>query len=371
MAMRLTRVLLGVLVAGLVAPASAHELWFHPGAGGAAGWARLTFGDSPDLDAAKRATEIEHAQVWADGQRLAVQRRPDGLEVRLPDHPPAVLSAFADRGVVNSRGDAFVIQLAAYAQAQAVEPGQAERLGLGDQQVRLLLITRSEGPPVVQASWRGQAVANAPIKLFHQGAAAIDMQTDGQGRIPCPDLGKGPCWLLLEVRDQKPGRRNSQDYSHIRYKATLAIAAQAALRPAAADCLARVRDLHGAAGPWAVAGYRIGARALKELGLPRHSQNLDVVHHCPAEVQYSCIADGVQAATGASPGKLNLGIKTAPREHLRTLIRDKASGRTLIFTLTPELTRSIANLPQDRLEAEGQRVAQLPDDCIFQISTSH
>ncbi|HMB02756.1 MAG TPA: hypothetical protein VKP69_03330, partial [Isosphaeraceae bacterium] len=37
------------------------------------------------------------------------------------------------------------------------------------------------------------------------------------------------------------------------------------------DCLTRVREIHGAAGPWAVAGYRIGERALEELKLPRHS----------------------------------------------------------------------------------------------------
>src|SRR3954447_14031898 len=69
-------------------------------------------------------------------------------------------------------------------------------------------------------------------------------------------------------------------------------------------CLARVREIHGASGPWAVVGYRMGERALKDLGLHRHSFSLMVVHRCPAQVQYSCVADGLQAATGASPGKL-------------------------------------------------------------------
>lgn len=56
------------------------------------------------------------------------------------------------------------------------------------------------------------------------------------------------------------------------------------------ECLARVKEVHGAAGPWAVAGYRIGAYSLKELGLPRHSFQLLVTHRAPAQVQYSCIA---------------------------------------------------------------------------------
>ena len=49
------------------------------------------------------------------------------------------------------------------------------------------------------------------------------------------------------------------------------------------------------------------------------------------------------------------------------MIRDKKSGRTLTFTLKPEFARSISDLPFDRLEAEGRRVAALPDDVIFQI----
>ena len=80
------------------------------------------------------------------------------------------------------------------------------------------------------------------------------------------------------------------------------------------DRLDRVRAIHGGTGPWAVAGYRMGERAMKDLDLPRQSFSLGVVHRCPAKVQYSCMADGLQAATGASPGKLNLKVEEAPVE---------------------------------------------------------
>lgn len=135
-----------------------------------------------------------------------------------------------------------------------------------------------------------------------------------------------------------------------------------------AERLARVREIHGAAGPWAVAGYRMGERALKELGLPKHAFTLQVVHRCPAQVQYSCVADGLQAATGASPGKLNLRVEEATAEAMRTVIRDQKSGRVLTFTLKPEFIRSVTNLPHDRLEAEGRRVAGLSDDDIFTMT---
>lgn len=150
----------------------------------------------------------------------------------------------------------------------------------------------------------------------------------------------------------------------------LAVGVEPASRetPPASECLARVKEVHGVAGPWAVAGYRIGERARKELKLPRHSFKLLVVHRAPAEVQYSCVADGLQAATGASPGKLNLKLEEVPPDRLSTAVSDRETGRTLTFTLRPEFVRSVRDLPHDRLEGEGRRVAALPDDLIFTMT---
>ena len=348
--------------------ARADELWFHPRPGIDSATVRLSFGDTPDLNEAERVAEIAHARVWGDGRPLEVERLPDGLEARVPALRPAVFSAFADRGVVTYRGDSFVILLAAYAQTRAIEPDQAANLGLDDQQVRLLLFSRESGPPVVRALWKGKPAANAPVKIFHGPGDPTEVRTDGHGEIPCPDLREGPWTLLVQVVDKTPGKRDGRDYSEIRYKATLAISPEAACGPSVSACLARVKEVHGAADPWAVAGYRIGERALKDLNLPRQSFSLLVVHQCPAQVQYSCIADGLQAATGASPGKLNLRLEETPVEGLKTLVKDRKTGRCLAFTLKPEFARSISNLPHDRLEAEGRRVASLPDEGIFDVT---
>ena len=75
--------------------------------------------------------------------------------------------------------------------------------------------------------------------------------------------------------------------------------------PNVGNAMQQIAFIHGGTGPFAVAGYRIGQRALKELNLPRGTFTLEVIHKTPNEVQYSCIADGVQAATGVSVGKLN------------------------------------------------------------------
>jgi formylmethanofuran dehydrogenase subunit E len=136
------------------------------------------------------------------------------------------------------------------------------------------------------------------------------------------------------------------------------------------ECLARVREVHGAAGPWAVVGYRMGERALKDLELPRHSFSLLVIHRCPAQVRYSCVADGLQAATGASPGKLNLRVETVPVEKLTTVVEDRKTGRRLTFTLHPEFARSISDVPHEHLEAEGAKVAGLADDALFHVTVT-
>ena len=112
----------------------------------------------------------------------------------------------------------------------------------------------------------------------------------------------------------------------------------------------------------------MGERALKDLKLPRQSFALLVIHRGPpAEVQYSCVADGLQASTGASVGKLNLKLEEAPADRLKTTVQDRKSGRVLTFTLKPDLARSIKDLPYDRLEKEGERVAGLPDEAIFDV----
>jgi formylmethanofuran dehydrogenase subunit E len=122
-------------------------------------------------------------------------------------------------------------------------------------------------------------------------------------------------------------------------------------------------------GPFAVAGYRIGERGLKELGLPRGSFALEVVHESPSEVQWNCVVDGVQAATGASLGKLNLQLVPVPLAQMVTVIRNRKTGQELEFRLRPEFAKSFLNLPEKDLEAAGAKVAALPDEQIFSFQT--
>ncbi len=136
----------------------------------------------------------------------------------------------------------------------------------------------------------------------------------------------------------------------------------------AAECLRRVKDTHGTENVWAIAGYRIGARALRELRLPRHAESLLVIHRFPNEA-YAVMADGLQAATGASAGKRNLRLEETVQANMFTLIEDRNTGRRLRFSLKRGFVKSFVGAPPEFLVTEANRVAALPDDAIFEVKS--
>lgn len=136
--------------------------------------------------------------------------------------------------------------------------------------------------------------------------------------------------------------------------------------PPREEALGRVATIHGEAGPWAVAGYRMGIYALAKLGLPRQSFDLEVVHRTPALVQYSCIADGVAAATGASIGKLNLKLVDADPSQVSTLFRNRATGQTLALRPSAPFISRFKDLKPESLRAAGVEVLDLPDTAVFE-----
>jgi formylmethanofuran dehydrogenase subunit E len=133
-----------------------------------------------------------------------------------------------------------------------------------------------------------------------------------------------------------------------------------------ADPLTEVARVHGGAGPWAVAGYRMGQFALKKLGLDRQSFDLDVTHRGPLEPQYACVADGAAAATGASLGKVNLRLEEAPIDGVLTIYTRKSSGQSVKLRPTEAFKKRFLNVPRPELAKAGAQVLTLQDDEIFE-----
>jgi len=130
--------------------------------------------------------------------------------------------------------------------------------------------------------------------------------------------------------------------------------------------LDQVAAIHGAAGPWAVAGYRMGDYALGKLGLARGSFDLEVSHHTPRAVKYSCIADGAAAATGASAGKLNLLLVDADEAHVETTYRRKSTGQSITLRPAASFGARFADVPQGQARVLGKQVLELPAGEVFE-----
>lgn len=135
--------------------------------------------------------------------------------------------------------------------------------------------------------------------------------------------------------------------------------------PADEPAIVRTALIHGLPGPFAVAGYRMGEFALRRLGLPRGSMDLDVTHYSPAKVQRSCVIDGLQAATGASLGKMNLHRIDSAETY--SLVKNCKTGQTLRFDLTEAVLKANLDLPYNKLYAAGLRVAKMKEPEVFRV----
>jgi len=143
-------------------------------------------------------------------------------------------------------------------------------------------------------------------------------------------------------------------------------------KPAAAPPatpLETVALIHGGAGPWVVAGYRMGVFAMGQLGLARGSFDLEITHYTPKQVQYTCVADGAAAATGASLGKLNLGLAEATSADVRTTYRKKSTGQTITLRPSAAFVARYRDLPREKLGEAGREVMELPEAQVFDVVT--
>jgi len=130
--------------------------------------------------------------------------------------------------------------------------------------------------------------------------------------------------------------------------------------------LDEVAQIHGAPGPWAVAGYRMSEHALVVLGLPRGSFDLQIVHWTPKQVKYSCIADGAAASSGASLGKLNLSLVETTPENVLTVYRNKKTGKSIALRPSAAFATRYADTPRDKARELGREVMHLPEDQVFE-----
>ena len=133
------------------------------------------------------------------------------------------------------------------------------------------------------------------------------------------------------------------------------------------EALRTIDTIHGGAGPWVVAGYKMGDYAMHALGVPRGSPDIAIVHFSPAQVQYACVIDGVAAATGASLGKLNLGRTEVPLAEMRTTYQRRSNGREITLRVRNSFAERYRDVPREQLNERGREVLTLPNEDVFEF----
>jgi hypothetical protein len=111
----------------------------------------------------------------------------------------------------------------------------------------------------------------------------------------------------------------------------------------------------------------LGAAALRKLEPERGRFDLLVVHESPAKVQWSCVADGLQAATGTSVGKLNLRWMETSDDRVQSRIGTRDGSKALIGKLAPGFLERFKDVPREKLLEAGKEVATLPEAEIFTL----
>ena len=129
--------------------------------------------------------------------------------------------------------------------------------------------------------------------------------------------------------------------------------------------LERVREFHGHLGPYVVIGWRMGRRAMADLGIPKHfGVSCHVV--CADEPPESCLIDGLQLATGCTMGKRNITHEVGGPIEVR--ITAKETGRTV--TVRPcqgGVARAVALMREQGEEAAVRWLESAGDDEIMTI----
>lgn len=133
--------------------------------------------------------------------------------------------------------------------------------------------------------------------------------------------------------------------------------------------LQSIRGLRGDLTPGTVLGYRMGLAALSMLGLQRGDDALLVSHACPLREEYASILDGIQAATGASIGRLNLRLEAVDSSaEMRTVFVDRKTRRVMTLHCTGDAISILAMGSGDDFEREATalRLATMLEDRLFQ-----
>jgi formylmethanofuran dehydrogenase subunit E len=136
------------------------------------------------------------------------------------------------------------------------------------------------------------------------------------------------------------------------------------------DVIERAMEFHGHLGPFLVIGVRMALIGMRELKAKKADPKLRVTVMVRPSVPFSCIIDGIQAATSCTIGNRKLRLRNSPKKIAAKF--QILEGDTVTITLNSakqeELEKLLSkNVSVREMERIANNIASMSERELFKV----
>jgi len=140
------------------------------------------------------------------------------------------------------------------------------------------------------------------------------------------------------------------------------------------DILTKAVDFHGHLGPFLVLGIRMALTGIRELGAKRGDPKLRVTAITKPSVPFSCVIDGIQAATRCTVGNRKLRLRNSPKNIAAKF--QILEENSVTVTLNPDKQEELEKLVSkhasfQEIEEIARNVISMADEELFKVKRSN
>ncbi len=136
------------------------------------------------------------------------------------------------------------------------------------------------------------------------------------------------------------------------------------------EILEKAVNFHGHLGPFLVLGIRMGFIGLRELRIERGNPKLRVTVMTKPSVPFSCVIDGIQAATICTVGNRKLKLRNSQKSILAKFQILQGNNVTVTLNLAKqeELKKRLSKLANSQeMERIARNVISMPEKELFEV----
>ena len=136
------------------------------------------------------------------------------------------------------------------------------------------------------------------------------------------------------------------------------------------EILEKAVNFHGHLGPFLVLGIRMGSIGLRELRVERGNPKLRVTVMTRPSVPFSCVIDGIQAATKCTVGNRKLRLTNSPKNIVAKfeILEGNRVTVTLNLAKQEELEKQLSKHPSfQEMEKIARNIISVPETGLFKV----